>query len=111
MLKSADWKKYLIIVSVIAVISVFFNYLITVGIVLGTLCYFVNLKLAEKKFPRLDQKSVAVGGALAVIFAEGLITCIMAAGTWFIGRMPCFIGGFAAMIVPNIYFFIFGSKK
>ena len=111
MLKQISWKYYLIFVVIVSIISLFFDYNITIGIILGTLVYFLNLKLAEKKFPNLNDKTKAISGALLVISLQGILTVVMALATWFIGKLPCFLTGFVSMIVPNIYFFIFGGRK
>lgn len=110
MLKQIKWKNYLIAALVFTVVSVFFKWPIALGYSLGTVIYFVNLYLAEKKFPKLEGKMETVSKALLVMLLQGGLTALMAILTYMIGKLPCFFAGFGAMIVPNIYFFIVGSK-
>lgn len=104
-----NWKPYFICAGILSIVVAVFNWKIAVGFVIGTIFNFINLFLSSKKFPRLDGKAKAVGSALAVMTLEGLITVGMAIGTYFIGGIPCFLAGFAGMILPNLYFFIVGS--
>ncbi|MDO4500793.1 MAG: ATP synthase subunit I [Erysipelotrichaceae bacterium] len=110
MLEQINWKKYQIFAVVFSLISLFFNWTIGLGFAVGTLIYFINLFISSKKFPRLDGKPEVILRALSVMLVQGILTILMAIGTYYVGKLPCFFAGFAAMIVPNIYFFIVGSK-
>jgi len=111
MLKSINWKPYVVFIGILSLFSLLFDLKITLGIVLGSIVYFLNLFISSKKFPNLNDKNIAVAGALIAMVFEGILTVILGIGTYLIGGLKCFVSSFAFMIIPNIYFFIVGSKK
>lgn len=101
-----NWKPYLIVSLILSIVTVFFNWRIGLGFLIGTCFNFFNLFLIEKKFPKLDSKKKTLSIAIAIMLFQGLLIAIMAVATYFIGGLACFLASFAGMIIPHFYFII-----
>lgn len=104
--KTFNWKPYIIFILIFSAIIAVINYRITIGLLIGTIAYFLNDLLLSKKFPRLDSNSKAVGSIILYMFLQGTIIVFAAVLTWFLGKLPCFLGNFAGLTLPTFYYLI-----
>ena len=111
MTKDFNWKPYLIAVGIVTVACLFFNWRISAGLVLGTVTYFLNDKLNEKKFPSLSGNGKALGSMTLFMLIQGALIVLCAVGCWFIGRLYSFLAAFVALTVPTFYFIIRSVSK
>lgn len=106
-----NWKPYLIATAIVALLSCVFSYKIAIGIVIGTLYFFLNNKLNEKKFPHFDGKTKVVGIVFLIIILQFIMIVALAMLSYYIGGLYSFFGAFAGMCIPHIYFIIVELKK
>ena len=106
MSKDFNWKSYYVVVAVIAIFSCLFSWKIAFGIVLGSLYFFVNDKLNQKRFPKLDSNSKAIGSIIGIGFIQFIMIVIVALLSYYVGRLQAFFGTFAGMTIPHFYFII-----
>ena len=111
MSKDFNWKPYLIFVGIITLVCLFVDYRISLGLIIGTICYFVNDKLNEKKFPNLNGTSKAMGSMMFFMLLQGFLIAITALICWFIGKLAAFLAAFVALTIPTFYFIIRSVTK
>lgn len=111
MTKYFNWKPYLIFLGIVTVICLFINWRISAGLVIGTVTYFINDKLNEKKFPSLSGNGKALGSMTLFMLMQGAIIALCAVGCWFLGRLYSFLAAFVALTVPTFYFIIRSVSK
>ena len=111
MSKDFNFKPYLIGVLVVSALTCIFSYKIAIGIVLGTIYFFISDKLNQKKFPNLNSKSIAVSSVLLIGFIQFILIVAVALLSYYIGGLYSFFGAFAGITIPHIYFIIVELKK
>ena len=111
MSKDFNWKPYLIFVGIITLVCLFVDYRISLGLIIGTICYFVNDKLNEKKCPNLNGTSKAMGLMMLFMLLQGFLITITALICWFIGKLAAFLAAFVALTIPTFYFIIRSVTK
>ena len=112
--KNFVWKPYLFFVGILALITLVINYKITIGLVLGTLYYFLNDKLIVKKVPSLDSKLKVTGSFLVIGIVQFILITAVALLSYWIGGLYSFFGSFAGITMPHFYYLIkqiFSIKK
>lgn len=106
MSKDFNWKPYIIVIIVISCLSCLINWRIGFGICLGSLYFFLNDKLNQKKFPNLDGKGKAISKVFLIIFLQFIMIVAVALFSYYVGKLYSFFGTFAGMTVPHFYFII-----
>ena len=109
--KNFSWKNYWIFSIIVVVVTTIINWKIGVGFAIGTIAYFLKDKLLSKRFPHLDSNLQAFSSLAFYMFMQGVIIAATAIACWFIGKFPCFIAGFAGLILPINYFIVKGMIK
>ena len=111
MSKDFNWKPYLIFLGIVTGICLFINWRISAGLIIGTVTYFINDKLNEKKFPSLSGNGKALGSMTLFMLIQGALIVRCAVGCWFLGRLYSFLAAFVALTVPTFYFIIRSVSK
>lgn len=106
MCKDFNWKPYYIATSVVALISVVVSWKIGLGIVLGSIYFYFNDLLNQKKFPSLDNKMKVRGSLFLIITVQFISIVAIALFSYKVGGLYSFFGAFAGMIFPHFYFII-----
>lgn len=101
-----NWKPYYIAAFAVAAASCIISWKIGFGIVLGSVYFYFNNLLNQKKFPRLDSKSVAIGSLFLIIAIQFVAIVAIALLSYFVGGLYSFFGAFAGMTIPHFYFII-----
>ena len=104
MSKDFNWKPYYIGAAIVALFSCLFSWKIGFGIALGSLFFFINDKLNQKRFPSLDSNSKAIGSIIGIGFIQFIMIAIVAIISYYVGKLPAFFGAFAGMTIPHFYF-------
>ena len=98
---------YILVDVVISIILCFFDYLIAIGFLAGSIFSFINTKLTSLKFPSLkNSKASTIGIMMIVSFIQMILMIGFGLGTYYLGGLKCFLGGFAGIILSFIIFFI-----
>lgn len=111
MSKDFNWKPYLIFIGIIILFCLFVDYRISLGLLIGTIVYFIKDKLNEKKFPNLNGTSKAMGSMIFFMLLQGFLIASTAMICWFIGKLAAFLAAFVALTVPTFYFIIRSVTK
>lgn len=111
MSKGFNWKPYLIGLATVTLISCIFSLKVALGIVLGTMYFFLNDKLNQKKFPHFDGKTKVIGIVFLIIILQFIMIVAVAMFSYYVGGLYSFFGAFAGMCIPHIYFIIVELKK
>ena len=111
MLENFNYKPYLICVLVASVITCVFSYKYAIGLILGTVYFFISNRLNQSKFPRVNSKGLAVGKVVLIIFIQFVLIVCVAGVSYYIGGIPTFLVSFAGIIFPHIYFIIAELRK
>lgn len=106
MSKDFNWKPYYIVVGIIAILSCLINWKIGLGIVVGSIYFYFNDLLNQKKFPEFDSKGKAAGKVFVIILLQFLMISLVAIFCYYVGGLYSFFGAFGAMIAPHFYFII-----
>lgn len=111
MSSSFNWKPYCIGVLIVALLSCIINWRIGLGIILGSIYFYLNDKLNQKKFPHLDSKLKVTGSLFLIILLQFMMICGIALLSYRIGGLYSFFGAFAGMTIPHFYFIIVELTK
>ena len=106
MSKDFNWKPYYIGVLVVSIIACIFSWKVALGIIMGSIYFYLNDKLNQKRFPKLDGKGKVIGSVMLIIFVQFLMICFVAIASYKIGKLETFFGAFAGMTIPHFYFII-----
>lgn len=106
MSKEIDFKPYLISILIITGITCLFSYKLAIGLVLGTIYFFISDYLNRKKFPKLNNKGVAIANIFLIIFIQFILILGVAIASYYIGGLYSFLVSFAGITFPHIYFII-----
>ena len=106
MSKDFNWKPYCIGAIIVALISCIFSWKIAFGIILGTITFFLNDKLNQKRFPPLDSKKKAIFSTLLIVTFQLVMIIVIALLSYYIGKLYAFFGTFAGLTIPYFYFII-----
>lgn len=104
--KDFNWKPYYIVVAIVSIASCIVSWKIGFGIILGSVYFYFNNLLNEKKFPKLDNKSRVIGSLFLVIIVQFIMIVAIALLSYYVGGLYSFFGAFAGMSIPHIYFII-----
>ena len=104
MSKDFNWRPYCIGASIVALFSCLFSWEVAFGIVLGSFYFFINDKLNQKRFPKLDSSGKAIGSIIGIGFIQFVMIVIVALLSYYVGKLPAFFGAFAGMTIPHFYF-------
>lgn len=106
MSKDFNWKPYYIGAAIVAALSCIVSYKIGLGIVLGSIYFYFNDLLNQRKFPSLNSKFKVTGTLFLIMIVQFVAIVAVALISYKIGGLYSFFGAFAGMTIPHFYFII-----